>query len=82
MCVTFVGWFVTILHSNYSIATWSLKLSGGKQKGKKQKTVKVEGIKEKSEPFGLLLSKRAYTSDKALGVRHLDMIGCIFIVCD
>ena len=42
--------------------------AAGSKKKDKQMTVLVEGRKNKSQPFGLILSKKVHNSDKTLGV--------------
>ena len=42
--------------------------TAGSKKKEKQTTVLVEGRKDKSQPFGLILSKKVQHSDKTLGV--------------
>ena len=54
-----------ISHCCYSC---SMCHAAGSKKKEKQMTVLVEGRKDKSQPFGLILSKKVHNSHKALGV--------------
>ena len=42
--------------------------AAGSKKKDKQMTVLVESRNNKSQPFGLILSKKVHNSDKTLGV--------------